>query len=784
MRFFLPLLILTLFSGCNWFSAPQVVPERSSQSKAKPEQKPAEKPKKPAADEEQPKDEEPPKREEVPPKPKNEKEPSFSDDKPKKPEQPQEPRKAPKNDAKPESNENSIFRITKDKYADIDSQLKKLPLYIALRTDFQGNSFEMKSSTPLEVALKNNDFALVKTIANNVVSILGKNWGQLGNPLSFTIRHNSQKMFELLLPLFKKLYLYEQNQENPLSTALALCDENVDDCKFYLNRMLDSKFNPTSIKDHQALNRAELLAFKERVDAIIDYNRGQNGSALRDLISANCDENKIRKFLNDSRAQVDWISEKSTNKISSLCYLMNNNKCRQNGTQYAVLDLLIKNGASPNCSKEFPILYPLLDVGYIGNSHIFNAFFNRILESGTNPFIPKANKIFALSIMGDGVKKINDKYPHLWNELTLRSNLATILGQEFDTIVFGSPYKLSGGNTQKEVYGILEASLEDFQNEQLPQNLEKAKILQDVSKGNILQKSIKAAVEFLSSSNAENIIEKIYQSAQNFPVIIPATWDGHAVSLVIFKDIFVKLNNGDRSPGIKAGARFYQFSPTKENIKSLLPLLSFSGVKALPEAQGKQLFDYGLDDQMGLKLIGQKEEVDQCIGNCTWESSASFSLQVALALLTAKSQQDLLQNSYGNAKEITEHFKRFASYRLVKKYITHAVATLGSNRCLPDTAILTEILKTEVSKAVLAKSTDYFQDKIIGYILSSGLPLKNFNKKFSQDFGNQLRYLLKKVGLPADNIDQDVADKIYDIYDPRRERMDGRSTYPWGNCFY
>ena len=136
---------------------------------------------------------------------------------------------------------------------------------------------------------------------------------------------------------------------------------------------------------------------------------------------------------------------------------------------------------------------------------------------------------------------------------------------------------------------------------------------------------------------------------------------------------------------------------------------------------------------------------------------------------------------YRKAKAITEVFKNFASYNIVRKYIDHALKNLETNKCLPDTFMLTKILSNEIQKASLDK-LDYFQQELLRVILKSGLPLKGFHEEFP--VGSEgLKYLfqvLKINELPS----KENADILYDIYDPQGSKLVGKYTYPWGNCFY
>lgn len=203
---------------------------------------------------------------------------------------------------------------------------------------------------------------------------------------------------------------------------------------------------------------------------------------------------------------------------------------------------------------------------------------------------------------------------------------------------------------------------------------------------------------------------------------------------------------------------------------------------------------------MGLKFLGQMEEKDQCVGNCTWESSASFAMQGALAILTAEEQDPHLKNLFNSdktvsdsfkeyyhmAKRVMDNFKSFVAYNTIKKYIDQGIKNLETNKCLPDTGILTEVLRQEIDKAKFtarsALKENYFQQKTLDAILNSGLPLKRFNEKFYPG-SSQLDYLLNKFSIHGGTI-ENKADELYDIYDPRGKRLIGKSSYPWGECFY
>lgn len=454
------------------------------------------------------------------------------------------------------------------------------------------------------------------------------------------------------------------------------------------------------------------------------------------------------------------------------------------------------------------------------NKPLFIKFFDLFMKYDANPFIVFENKYLEGYLYRNSkdfkaqIDQIEKKFPHVSKELKLRSNFATIAGQKFKTDIYGSEVNSRGGNYSFAVYKMLKDQLIAFSKLPPATDQKDSKISEFFVP---LLNVVNNALEIIYGAEDINLAQRIYEHSQTLPVIIPSGWSGHAIAIIIYKDLLIKLNKGNRSKDVISGARFYKFSASVENILKIRPLIKFHAGSNLKRKEGKKFFDYGVDKKIGLTFIGQKEEPKQCVGNCTWESSASFALQLALAILKVedfenKNAEQLVnamlapRNSssiYDDARSIIDNFKSFAAYNMVKQYINDAT-TLVQTNCLIDTGILTQLLSNEIDKVqsnFIKK--DHFRLKMIDEILTSGLPLKDFKETFSlygkydPSLSNEENFNIKALKIkfffktfyqyePSFSWSKSVSDKdkenlqkLHKIFDAENQA----TPYPWGQCF-
>lgn len=670
-------------------------------------------------------------------------------------------------------------------YQDVARRLERIPLYMGVRTDYQNLAPELlldpeiaeilegpyEKVSFLSRAAKKGDLALINQITDKAVSLVSQT-------LRESISSQNKEMTNTLINRFKKIPTNQQWQEGIFVSISFLCEENLDSCRYFFNKTLDEGFDPYFMNKFV---RKRLLAngleeINQRIKAILKYNREEGQSQLHKIIDEDCDIDKIRTFLSNKLSLVDHMGDMHDGKEgTALCYVSNKiTQCNHKGQHKQITELLLKYGANPNCSKIRPPIYEQ-------SMKLKEQF----LDFGANPFISldaEGTSILGIQLREPEslVQKIEKLFPHVRRELAYRQDIATVLGQEFASQIFGKSFTFDGGNFSLNMYKFILASLKDMAVDPLLKHY--PEIFQVFSNESIMKKwlsSLSLAPDIKGFDEEETKNQILYKRSQ-FPVIIPLGWRGHAIAVIIYKDMLVKLNKGERSPDVIPGARIYEMGmfPNYYNL-----MLLKSG--ELYARDGIAMFDFGLDLTMPLKFTGKIEEPDQCMGNCAWESSASFAMKMSLYMLLCDSKNPKVRiisgEKYRQAHAITEVVKNFASYNLVKKYLEHALANLETNSCLPDTGMLTKILKSEVLKASATEKEDVFQQHLLSAILNSGLPLQGFNREFPPQ-SKELKYLFKKLHISGELTEK--ADLLYDIYDPRGANLIGKSTYPWGECIY
>lgn len=701
------------------------------------------------------------------------------------------------------------------RYQEIAQKVEANPFYDATRID---------ENAPLKIALLEGHLAALKEITRQAISVISQKIPEIGYPLVYSIEKDKKAVFDLLLSKYHRLHLYDQHQELSLKEALKLCKTNTRACSYYLKKMLDKGFSPASIINDPMLKLPELKDIDDRINAIAQKQSiapPSDRGALISLIDS-CDIDGIEQFLSDKNALVDWTNEfpitypdgaKKTFQMTALCYL-SHAELKNTCDRLNIFKILLKHGANANCLSEEN---PFFNIFFTDTSKKWSdttKYWQMAKSHGANPYLTHPGYRASLSeaqaenkkLFPPWLKEYEHYFPNLFNEQFFRKYIATVVGVEYQSNLYRTPMRIIGESTHIQVLELIDDFFEDFIESPLPDYFSDEKLLVlDHKATDKLKKSLQFGTDimFTKASNNRSLVRQILLNSKDFPVILPVGWYGHAVSIVIYKDLLIKLNKGEKSDGVISGARFYEFFPSEETIFELLPLITQYRTTKLSAEEGKKLFDFEIDQKMGLTELPSIEENQQCIGNCGWESFASFGFQLALAILltenySEKTASELVADlNYEKARSITENFKRFAQYDIIKKYIHHAITTLGNNKCLPETNILTAVLAHEIDKAIspfIARkdSHNYFGLKIIDEILTSGLPLAGFAQSFSPYSlrnSKRLSYILQRIGAvpegfllskPASQKDLELVQIAYDIYKP----SSAGKIYPWGKCFY
>lgn len=632
-----------------------------------------------------------------------------------KPAKPQQPTDQP---SELPNKKNDFLKFVLDKYQEIAQRMNKILLYMAVSTN--------NSERPLERTIRNGDLTATKELIKSSISILATPFTMADttkiDPLSYCMINDQKDIFNFLVKEYKKLYLYDQNDSAVFSTAIGLCKNSQDKCVYYLNKLLDNKFYPASILYAPELNEPGLESIKIRIADIVALNGDPTKYAKLALAVNRCELNNIDNLLKQKEIFVDWTSRHELNNnnlnITPLGFAsllaFQNTDCNN----FKIVQTLLENGANANSLKLGNSIFVLFINDKNPNKSEFIKYWDVYKKYNINPFIyhEKENLYSHLSDQGENFTKqlqeIEEMFPNISKEMFFRETISTLLNVSYNTDIYGSSIQSDGTNQELQIYKLLRDYFADFIENIYESDLTKE---QDLISNKLLTgkliKSIESGLDITNNKGITDISKKIYDKSTQFPVIIPVGWMGHGASIIIYKDLLVKLNKsyGNDLTTI-SGARFYKVSSSEQVILALDTLTR--SPDRYRSKLGKQLFDSGLDKEIALTpILPSREEPAQCINNCSWESSASYALHLSLAILMTndydkKTPEELVASlAYEQAGSITDNFKKFAQYNIIKKYIEHSINTMDNNKCLPDTEILTLVLKNEVVKATSWLST-------------------------------------------------------------------------------
>lgn len=291
------------------------------------------------------------------------------------------------------------------------------------------------------------------------------------------------------------------------------------------------------------------------------------------------------------------------------------------------------------------------------------------------------------------------------------------------------------------------------------------------------------------------------QIKAGLPVIIPAGWNGHATSIVFYKNKIIFGNRGAASQDYQSGLHIYEYTTSlleandldgicqtdiskKESfdmmfdqyafeegiIKKLKYRAEFNNQKSL-EGLGYQDED-GCEDGCYVKKIKSLEMPAQIVGNCTWSSSAYLGFFSALYCIANEVEGKELEavhrfvvDEFEPAVKILTIQKYIADY---KKAITKAWFTHNSELFRKIIISYYDKIMTEKEDSLVAKHAL----EVIDLLVYSGLTTDSGNIKktnYSETDQNRKRidWLEKRYDLSWDErLSHYMSRHVIDFSDP------------------
>ncbi len=182
-------------------------------------------------------------------------------------------------------------------------------------------------------------------------------------------------------------------------------------------------------------------------------------------------------------------------------------------------------------------------------------------------------------------------------------------------------------------------------------------------------------------------LEKIYQLIDHDPIIIPVSYEGHAVTFVKLGPYFAKCDRGALSQ-TQSSVIIYEMKQPQNFNKALIKHLMY-------QKQKKFFIEKGIHDVLGLKAVTQLPLTSQITGNCSW-ANVEATLSTLMYMLWYHHSNDPNENKIITYKEAAMYFhKRWLEWdqnRAISKCINEFHDTKNRARKASKASLLGAVL--------------------------------------------------------------------------------------------
>lgn len=192
-------------------------------------------------------------------------------------------------------------------------------------------------------------------------------------------------------------------------------------------------------------------------------------------------------------------------------------------------------------------------------------------------------------------------------------------------------------------------------------------------------------------------LDQIHQLIDHDPIIIPVSYEGHAVTFVRLGPYFAKCDRGALSKRQSSVVIYSMQNPQNFN-ENLVKFLMYT-------KQKKFFIEEGIHDVLGLKAVTQLPLTSQITGNCSW-ANVEATIPTLMFMLWYHHSTDLSADKIITYKDAAMYFhKRWLEWdqnRAIKKCIDEFYSTDNRAR---------KASKASLLGAVLFQHCDYHNQK-------------------------------------------------------------------------
>lgn len=429
----------------------------------------------------------------------------------------------------------------------------------------------------------------LKDKAGNLLATLGKNGFII--PTSsigglFTEIPTEEKLIEVIHAMLEKNLPLDIPVSGMYPLHIAINNKDFELAK----RLLENKANPNRLDEEQKSPLYKLLKIATELSKERDKNKiDQIRSLLKLLIHNGADVNKeITKKL----TALHWITKFATEP-----------------DQMEIIELLINYGANVNALSPEGTT-PLIMAAKYNNQTMMKL----LLQKGADPLVINKAGVTALQATDDPkCKEILSDLDQVLSEKILEvKSLAHRFGIEMLYEINHSPFALLGltpkQNWLEQLTNSLALYSKDNPTSPIPDEI--YQVIQNVKQ------------------NYQKSTEELFNEIKNGkPVLLLTGWQEHATCDIIYKDLYIQANRGqrggERDLDHSQNAGFYIYKIEKnENLPLVLEKLK--ELRNLSEDAvsdpSREYLTKTIHQDLQLKYIDHLELSEQKVGNCTWAS--------------------------------------------------------------------------------------------------------------------------------------------------------------------